>query len=134
MKFIFPSFHHHYCSLSNQYESPPTKNTDLSPRKHTPLGVFFMSYENLHEVAQTYVCVFNIFQTLADVIRSIMLQCTVFRCNSYVWKTFPGMKCGLAADLRLILCLRDLVLIPRPTSTKPTKLRSPLSELFSLFL
>lgn len=75
----------------------PTKNTDLSPWKHTPLGVFFMSYESLHEVAQTYVCVFNISQNLADVTCSIMLQCTVFRCNSYVWKTFPCTKCGLAA-------------------------------------
>lgn len=40
----------------------------------TPLGVFSLSYESLHEVAQTYVCVFNISQNLADVTTSIMLQ------------------------------------------------------------
>jgi len=75
----------------------PTKNTDLSSWKRTPLGVFFTSYESLHEVAQTYVCVFNIFQNLADVTRSIMLQCRFFRCNSYFWKAFPCTKCGFAA-------------------------------------
>lgn len=53
----------------------PMNIINLSSWKHTPLGVFFTSYKSLHEVAQTYVCVFNVSHNLADVTCSIMLQC-----------------------------------------------------------